>query len=437
MANHLLHAHAQDDPLLARVAFRITAVSAGQRLDAFQCPVEIGVHLDRSAHADPLQARLEQQADPRILLQLPVLQPPHHRVHHDDVGAVRVEVEPHHRLVGRPVSAVDGKDGVAQLAGEPGAQVVGQDGLNRQVRIAHMLLHRRRTDAMAASAPSFALFFSLALHSAPMTNAELLSIGAELLLGETVDTNAAFLGRELAEIGLPLRHARMLPDDRAAIRDAFIEARARSAVILATGGLGPTHDDLSREGLADALDEPMTEDPELLAILEERFSALGPMPASNRRQATLIPSAMALPNPIGSAPGWWAERDGVVLALMPGVPSEMRRMWAEQVRPRLERAFALPPLAMRTVKAFGIGESAMAERLGELISIPPPGVDIGIYARDDGVHVRFSTHEAPSLLEPLVAETMARLGESVYGTDDDDLAGAALARLGQLGVGEL
>jgi hypothetical protein len=115
----------------------------------------------------------------------------------------------------------------------------------------------------------------------------------------------------------------------------------------------------------------------------------------------------------------------------------MRRMWAEQVRPRLERAFALPPLAMRTVKAFGIGESAMAERLGELISIPPPGVDIGIYARDDGVHVRFSTHEAPSLLEPLVAETMARLGESVYGTDDDDLAGAALARLGQLGVGEL
>ena len=98
-----------------------------------------------------------------------------------------------------------------------------------------MLLHGRRTDAMPASVPSFALFFSLALHSAPMTNAELLSIGAELLLGETVDTNAAFLGRELAQIGLPLRHARMLPDDRVVIRGAFIEARARSAVILATG----------------------------------------------------------------------------------------------------------------------------------------------------------------------------------------------------------
>src|SRR5688500_1442041 len=144
-----------------------------------------------------------------------------------------------------------------------------------------------------------------------MPDAELLSIGAELLLGETVDTNAAFLGGEMATLGLPLRSVRMLPDDREVLRDAFAAARSASAVVLATGGLGPTHDDLSREGLADALGEPMTEDPELLAILEERFSALGPMPASNRRQATLIPSAIALPTTICSAPGWWAERDGV------------------------------------------------------------------------------------------------------------------------------
>lgn len=270
-----------------------------------------------------------------------------------------------------------------------------------------------------------------------MTNAELLSIGAELLLGETVDTNAAFLGRETATIGLPLRHARMLPDDRAVLRDAFREARARSTVILATGGLGPTHDDLTREGLADALGESLRPDPGLMATLEERFATMGPMPAANRRQAMLIPSAQALPNPIGSAPGWWVDRDGVVMALMPGVPSEMRRMWTDEVRPRLEARFALPPLAMRTVKAFGIGESAMAERLGRLITEPPVGVEAGIYARDDGVHVRFSTHGHPSLLDSLVAEALAILGEAVYGTDDDDLATAALARLGALGVGEL
>lgn len=268
-----------------------------------------------------------------------------------------------------------------------------------------------------------------------MTNAELLSIGAELLLGETIDTNAAFLGGEMARLGLPLRSVRMLPDDRAVLRDAFAEARGRSAVVLATGGLGPTHDDLSREGLADALGEELVEDPELLGVLEQRFAAYGPMPATNRRQAMRVPSAEALANPIGSAPGWWDDRDGVIVVLMPGVPSEMRRMWADQVRPRLEARFSLPPLAMRTVKAFGIGESAMAEGLGALLTDPPPGVDVGIYARDDGVHVRFSTRGDGTVLESLVAGALEILGEAAYGTDADDLPAAALRRLGELGAG--
>ena len=270
-----------------------------------------------------------------------------------------------------------------------------------------------------------------------MTNAELLSIGAELLLGETIDTNAAFLGGEMARLGLPLRSVRMLPDDRDVLRDAFAEARGRSSVVLATGGLGPTHDDLSREGLADALGEQLVEDPELLAVLEQRFAAFGPMPVTNRRQAMRVPSAESLPNPIGSAPGWWDDRDGVVVVLMPGVPSEMRRMWADQVRPRLEARFAMPPLAMRTVKAFGIGESAMAERLGALLTEPPPHVEVGIYARDDGVHVRFSTRAEAAILEPLVQRSLEILGDGAYGTDADDLPTAALRRLGELGAGSL
>ena len=270
-----------------------------------------------------------------------------------------------------------------------------------------------------------------------MANAELLSIGSELLLGETVDTNAALLGGELAALGMPLRSVRMLPDDRAVIRDALVEARARSEVVIATGGLGPTHDDLTRESVADALGEELTEDASLVAALEERFRALGPMPAANRRQAMRVPSAEALPNPIGSAPGWWVDRDGVILALLPGVPSEMRLMWTEQVRPRLEARFALPPLAMRTVKAFGIGESTMAERLASVLEAPPDGVETGIYARDDGVHARFSTRGDPSLLDRGVTDALALLGDAAYGTDDDDLATVALARLGSLGVGTL
>lgn len=267
-----------------------------------------------------------------------------------------------------------------------------------------------------------------------MTRAELLSIGAELLLGETVDTNAAFLGREMATLGLPLAGVRMLPDDRGTLRDAFVQARGRSSVVLATGGLGPTHDDLSREGLADALGEELAEDPALVDALEARFGGAERMPATNRRQAMRVPSAEALPNPIGSAPGWWVDRDDVVVALMPGVPSEMRRMWAEQVRPRLAARFALPPLATRTVKAFGIGESAMAERLGRLLTDPPTAVEVGIYARDDGVHVRFSTRGQAAALDRLADEALVILGDDAYGTDDEDLATAALARLGALGA---
>ena len=266
---------------------------------------------------------------------------------------------------------------------------------------------------------------------------ELLSVGSELLLGETVDTNAAFLGAELASVGLQLSGVRMLPDERGVIRDAFADAVARCQFVIATGGLGPTHDDLTRDGLADALGETLAEDPVLLEALEDRFRAYGRMPVANRRQAMLIPAAEPLDNPIGSAPGWWVERDGRVVVLLPGVPSEMRRMWTERVRPRLAARFAVAPPQMRTVKAFGIGESAMAERLGPLIEAPPDGVAVGIYARDDGVHVRFSTRGDRSALDRLVSESVSALGDDAYGTDDADLATAALIVLGDLGVGTL
>lgn len=257
----------------------------------------------------------------------------------------------------------------------------------------------------------------------------LLSIGSELLLGETVDTNAAFLGRELATLGLELRGVRQLPDDRRLIADAFRAALGDHDAVLATGGLGPTHDDLTREGLADALGEELQEDASLAAALRERFGGANRMPVSNLRQALLIASAQPLDNPIGSAPGWWVERDGHSAALMPGVPAEMQRMWIEQVAPRLRRAHRLTPLATRTVKTFGVGESALAERLGDLLEAPGDGVNAGIYARDDGVHLRFSTRFEATHLEDPVRRTMETLGDDVYGTDEQTLPGVALAAL--------
>ncbi|MEP7041230.1 MAG: hypothetical protein ABI864_06610, partial [Chloroflexota bacterium] len=146
------------------------------------------------------------------------------------------------------------------------------------------------------------------------------------------------------------------------------------------------------------------------------------------------PAAEALPNPIGSAPGWWVDRDGSVTVLMPGVPSEMRRMWDEQVVPRLTARFALRPVRARTIKTFGIGESALAEMVGDLLERPGDAVEAGIYAHDDGVHLRFWTRGESRALDAPLARALALLGSAVYGTDDADLAAVALAALGAAGA---
>jgi nicotinamide-nucleotide amidase len=262
----------------------------------------------------------------------------------------------------------------------------------------------------------------------------LLSIGTEILLGEIVDTNAAHLAGELAQLGLDLRSVRQLPDDRAAIAGAFTEARTEADLVVATGGLGPTHDDVTREGLADALGEELVPDPGLEAELRQRFAAYGTMPISNLRQALRAPSAEALANPIGSAPGWWVDRDGTVAVLLPGVPSEMHRMWTEQVVPRIEARFVLRPLHVRTVKTFGLGESAVAEALDGLLDRPGDGISAGIYAHDDGVHLRFSTRGDPATLDVPLMRVSQLLGEDVYGTDDETLPAIALRELAGKGI---
>jgi nicotinamide-nucleotide amidase len=262
--------------------------------------------------------------------------------------------------------------------------------------------------------------------------AEILSIGSEILLGEIVDTNSAYLAGELRRLGFQLRSVRELPDDQAVIATAFDEARTRSALVLATGGLGPTHDDLTRDGLADALLETLVLDDGLAERLRARMNA---MTENNLRQAMLVPSAAAIANPIGSAPGWWVDRDECVVVLMPGVPSEMRRMWTDEVAPRLSSRFDVAPLHSRTLKTFGVGESAVADRLAALLSSTDP--DAGIYARDDGVHVRFSTRGDPSALDGLVAQARVILGDDIYGTDAQTLPELALRVLRARGASSL
>jgi nicotinamide-nucleotide amidase len=251
--------------------------------------------------------------------------------------------------------------------------------------------------------------------------AELLSIGTELLLGQIIDTNANYLAGRLALLGIDCLHMQTVGDNLERAKEAFERALTRSDLVVATGGLGPTEDDLTREAIAAALGETPGIDPALEAELAAWFSGRGIlMPDRNRKQAWLIPSAHALSNPNGTAPGWDVRKDGKRIIAMPGVPREMTPMW-ESVEPSLTRGGAL---RWRTLKMLGIGESAVEEKLAELVRSTSPTV--ATYAKNDGVHVRVADKAAtPEDADRRIAEMeriiRARLGEYVWGADDETL----------------
>ncbi|MCJ7491673.1 MAG: competence/damage-inducible protein A, partial [Dehalococcoidia bacterium] len=158
--------------------------------------------------------------------------------------------------------------------------------------------------------------------------AEIIAVGTEILLGEIVDTDSQYIAARLPALGIDLFWMTQVGDNLPRVREALERSWQRSDVIFTTGGLGPTEDDLTREAIAAMLGEGMTVDPALEQALRDLFARRSrPMPERNVKQATLIPSAKALPNPVGSAPGWWTEKDEHVIISMPGVPREMYRMW--------------------------------------------------------------------------------------------------------------
>jgi nicotinamide-nucleotide amidase len=228
-----------------------------------------------------------------------------------------------------------------------------------------------------------------------LVTAELLSIGTELTVGETRDTNAGDLARSLTGIGVAVGRIQAVPDQLETVREAFDAAIGRADLVVSTGGLGPTPDDLTREAIAAVVGEDPAVDTELEAWLRQLWSRRGmPFPEMNLKQAWLLPSAIALPNPNGTAPGWWVERaDGGIIVALPGPPREMRPMWAEHVLPRLADRGAGVPMTSRTLRLAGIGESQLADLLGEeLLRAADPIV--ATYARSDAVDVRISSRDA-------------------------------------------
>ena len=233
---------------------------------------------------------------------------------------------------------------------------------------------------------------------------EIISIGEELVLGEIADTNARHIGRELAERGIEIARTTVVGDDRGEVAAAFSEALCRADIVLATGGLGPTEDDLTREGLADALGVALVESPEAWDTIARRRKD-APPGEMDLRQARVPLGADIIPNPRGSAPGIRAEREGRLVFVMPGVPHEMKGMFEEQVRPevlshvngraacvRLRRCptKGRAPSAGRAVRhlvVFGVREADIAARVAGVDS-EEAGVRLGTRATDGVITVR-------------------------------------------------
>jgi nicotinamide-nucleotide amidase len=279
----------------------------------------------------------------------------------------------------------------------------------------------------------------------PVRSAFIVAVGSELTQGETHDTNSGDLARALSRLGVVVERLMALPDDQPAVEAALVEALVRADLVLTTGGLGPTPDDLTREAIAAVLGEAPSVDPQLEAWLRDLFERRGQrMSEMNRKQAWLIPSASALANEQGTAPGWWVERpDGGLLVALPGPPREMHAMWRGEVLPRLERRGLGDDRWSRTLRLTGIGESAAAELIGEAI-LRATQPSVATYARADSVDVRISAvaadgEEAAVIGERCATQLEERLSEYVFAHDDESWPEAIGRRLAgrSLGVVEI
>jgi len=299
--------------------------------------------------------------------------------------------------------------------------------------------------------------------------AEIISIGTELLLGEITDTNASYLASQLPLLGIDLLWVIQVGDNIIRLQECLERAWSRSDIVLTTGGLGPTEDDLTREAIAALFNEEPSVDPELERNLREFFTRRKfVMPENNLKQAMLIPSARVIPNPRGSAPGWWIEKasrekevsfhvwkdrefEGVphpikkspktgglrglksdarttphILIAMPGPPAEMQRMWEKEVFDKLRNLVQTDIIVSRTIKTLTDAESSVSKKVAPLLSSTNPS--IGIYAKPDGIHLRItakaaSNEEAQDMIARHEDKVRSLIGDIIWGYDDETLEG--------------
>ncbi|WP_271809736.1 competence/damage-inducible protein A [Clostridium beijerinckii] len=252
--------------------------------------------------------------------------------------------------------------------------------------------------------------------------AEIIAIGTEILLGDIINSNAQYLAQELAALGIDMYYQQVVGDNEIRIMHAFDEAYSRSDIIIITGGLGPTDDDITKEVAAKYFNKELIEDENSTKKIRDYFKFRERAMTQNNLKQGLIPEgATVINNNNGTAPGVIMEDDNKIMIILPGPPKEMKPMFEESVKPYLqEKSDSI--LVSRVVKILGIGESAVAEEIKDLIDAQT-NPTIAPYAKDVGVMLRITAKaatkdEALKLIEPIEEEIKNRLGDNVYATED-------------------
>ncbi|HEY9829130.1 MAG TPA: competence/damage-inducible protein A [Stenomitos sp.] len=259
-------------------------------------------------------------------------------------------------------------------------------------------------------------------------SAEIICVGTELLLGEILNSNAQFLAQELAILGIPHYYQTVVGDNPNRLKQVLGLACVRSNILIFTGGLGPTPDDLTTEAIADFFGAPLIERQDIVEDIAQKFAQRGrEMTPSNRKQALIPKGADVLPNPSGTAPGIiWQPRPNLTILTFPGVPSEMEQMWRETAVPFLKsQGWGQEIIYSHTLRFWGIGESALAEKVASFFDLTNPTV--APYASKGEVRLRISARatseaEAHQLIEPVAKQIRKIGGLDYFGADEDTLA---------------
>jgi nicotinamide-nucleotide amidase len=259
-----------------------------------------------------------------------------------------------------------------------------------------------------------------------MADAEIIAVGSELLTPQRLDTNSLYLTDQLNALGVEVVRKTVVGDDRARLGDTILGAIARSRIIVLTGGLGPTEDDLTRDAVASAVGRSLVFRQDICDLIEERFRRFGrKMVETNRRQAYVVEGAEVLPNDRGTAPGQWVQRDGTVLILLPGPPNELKAMFENHCLPRLGRVLPAQVIRIRQYRCVGIPESDL-DQLISPVYMQYPNLATTILAVSGEIHVHLrarcpTAQEAEALIEEVSGKIEPLIGDRIYSSNGDSL----------------